>query len=160
MFTEKAPAYHGKVQHPNDDRGNQPAQNEARTSGSLPRMTTTKTGVDPVTQPTSKYVDSLAGYMEKIAMKMKKESFSSVFSTEIPETKKESSNFFFTEVPENVEKREPQKTDKVLQKLVTGVDNRKNLNESSQNIYEFIDMPPLKPGDLEETCYCFITLKK
>jgi hypothetical protein len=115
----------------------QPPQTGARTTGSLPRMMTTKTGADLVTQPSSKPVDSLAGYMEKIAMKMKKESFSSVFSTEIPETKKEHSNFFFTEVPE--------KADKVPQISVT---SGTSLNESRQNIYEFIDMPPLKTGDL------------
>jgi hypothetical protein len=87
---------------------------------SLPRADLTTT-----TLAATKTVDSLSGYMEKIAAKMKLENLS-VFSLDLPERKKSKSHQeTATDAPDASQKKEA---------------------ETCQNIYEFIDMPPLKTG--------------
>ena len=90
------------------------------------------------TTTTGKTVDSLSGYMEKIAAKMKLENLS-VFSSELPDRKKSKTH------QESV-------TITVSPATETSV---KPKNES-QNIYEFIDMPPLKTGILLMDKICYI----
>ena len=81
------------------------------------------------TTTTGKTVDSLSGYMEKIAAKMKLENLS-VFSSELPDRKKSKSHQESVSITVSPE--------------TSGIP--KNETETAQNIYEFIDMPPLKTG--------------
>ena len=78
---------------------------------------------------TGKTVDSLSGYMEKIAAKMKLENLS-VFSSELPDRKKSKSHQESVSITVSPE--------------TSGIP--KNESATAQNIYEFIDMPPLKTG--------------
>jgi hypothetical protein len=77
----------------------------------------------------TKIGDSLSGYMEKISQKMKHDNLS-VLSTESPERKRSKAQKQ-VDIPSKID----------LTKI------EENQNESTLNIYEFIDMPKLQQGD-------------
>jgi hypothetical protein len=114
---------------------NEPTKNES--SATKPKredVPTTKYGSPKIQKHLSnvlstKIGDSLSGYMEKISQKMKHDNMS-VLSTESPERKRSKAQKQ-VDIPNKID----------LTKI------EENQNESTLNIYEFIDMPKLQQGD-------------
>ena len=131
---------------------NDPSKNASLKSGSLTSATKPKSGdisTNKCGSPkmakhlsklssqsnvlSSKIGESLSGYMEKISQKMKHENMS-VLSTEFPErTKSHAQKEAEISIKMDLKRNEENKNE--------------NENDGIQNIYEFIDMPKLQPGN-------------
>jgi hypothetical protein len=121
---------------------NEPTKNgSSATKPKREDVPTTKCGSPKIQKHLSnvlstKIGDSLSGYMEKISQKMKHDNMS-VLSTESPERKRSKAQKQ-VDIPNKID----------LTKI------EENQNESTLNIYEFIDMPKLQPGDFPPRSFC------